>query len=410
MSGPKSVVLIGGGLASLAAIETLRAEGYDGAIRLVSDEAEIPYDRPPLSKAYLSGETPPAGILLHDEAWYASMRVDLELGRAVAAVDASARRVRIAGGQALGYDCVLIGTGARARQLPASVVAPDVPVHYVRTRADADRLRASVKTGARAVLVGGGVIGMEAAATLVQLGCEVSVLEAGERIMARFFPPALSEMLAQVHAERGVKLRTGVAIESISQHGSESVVKLGDGSTLAADIVIVGVGAVPNAELAVEAGLELRLQGIMVDAHAQTAASGVYAAGDVAAFPLPDGLWTRWENWTHARLHGAHAARHMLGKGQTYAELPWVWSDQYDLNLQVLGSPTSSELPVVRGSLDAGRVTAFHFEGGRLSGAAMINDARNKSAIRKLLEKGAAVSREQLADPSVDLKKLAASA
>ncbi|MDT3671250.1 MAG: FAD-dependent oxidoreductase [Aromatoleum sp.] len=410
MSGPKNVVLIGGGLASLAAIETLRAEGYDGAIRLVSDEAEIPYDRPPLSKAYLSGETPLGGILLHDEAWYESMRVDLELGRKVEAIDPSARQVRIAGGQALGYDRVLIGTGARARELPVSVVAPEVPVHYIRTRADSDRLRESVKAGARVVLIGGGVIGMEAAATLVQLGCDVTVLEAGERIMARFFPPALSEMLAEVHAARGVKLHARVVIESVSRQGDESVVTLGDGTTLAADIVIVGIGSVPNAELAVDAGLELRYGGIMVDVRAQTAADGVYAAGDVATFQLPDGRWARWENWTHARLHGAHSARHMLGKGQTYAELPWVWSDQYDLNLQVLGSPESSDPPAIRGSLEAGRVTAFHLDGGRLVGATMINDARNKSSIRKLLERGDAVSPEQLVDPSVDLKKLAASA
>lgn len=410
MSGPKSIVLIGGGLASLAAIETLRAEGYEGAIRLVSDEAEIPYDRPPLSKGYLSGETPLAGILLHDETWYENMRVDLELGRRVEAIDPSVRQVRIEGGQALGYDCLLIGTGARARQLPASVVAPDVPVHYIRTRSDSDRLRESVKTGARVVLIGGGVIGMEAAATLVQLGCDVTVLEAGERIMARFFPPVLSEMLADAHAARGVKLRTSVVIEAVSRRGDESVIKLGSSDTLAADIVIVGIGSAPNVELAVDAGFELRHHGIMVDAGAQTAADGVYAAGDVATFQLPDGQWSRWENWTHARLHGAHAARHMLGKGQNYAELPWVWSDQYDLNLQVLGSPASSDPPTIRGSLEEGRVTAFHFDDGRLVGATMINDARNKSSIRKLLEKGSAVSSAQLADPTVDLKKLAASA
>lgn len=408
MSTPENIVLIGGGVASISAIETLRSEGYDGRIRLVSDEAELPYDRPPLSKAYLNGEAPLSSILLHDEAWYGSMKVDLELGKGVEAIAPDTHSLRLAGGASISYDRLLIATGARARDLPPALIGADVPRHFIRSRIDADRLRKVIKPGARVVLVGGGVIGMETAATAVQQGCEVTVLEAGDRIMARFFPPELSAMLAKVHVDRGVNIRTGVAIAEVAQRGAESAVRLADGSTLTADVLVIGVGAVPNSELAAAAGLTLRLQGIEVNASGETSVAGIYAAGDVATFQLPGGEWTRWENWTHARLQAAHAARHMLGKGRPYVELPWVWSDQYDLNLQVLGSPTSDVPVVLRGSLEGGRMAAFHLHQGRLVGATLINDGRHKSAIRALVEKGATVPAEQLSDPVVDLKKLAA--
>ncbi len=407
---PQNIVLIGGGVAAISAIETLRTEGYDGALHLVSDEAELPYDRPPLSKAYLSGEAALPTILLHDAAWYDSQRVTLSLGQAVASIDVAGQALQLQGGGRLAFDRLLIATGARARTLPASVVAADVPQHVVRTRADADGLRHTVRPGARAVLVGGGVIGMEVAATLVQQGCEVTVLEAGDRVMARFFPPKLSALLAAVHAGEGVKIRTGVGIMAITQRGAVSFISLADGSTLEAEVLVVGVGATPNSELAEAAGLRLRLQGIEVDDAAMTSAPNLYAAGDVATFRLPGHDWARWENWTHARLQAAHAARHMLGKGLAYTELPWVWSDQYDMNLQVLGSPVSDDPVVLRGSLEGGRLAAFHRRDGRLIGATLVNDGKHKSAVRKLVEKGALVPPEQLADPAVDLKKLAAQA
>lgn len=404
---PNNIVLIGGGVASISAIETLRSEGYEGAIRLVSDESELPYDRPPLSKAYLSGEAQLSTIQLHDEAWYAAHGVTLELGSSVQALDAAARTLQLRGGSKLAFDRLLIATGARACQLPAPVVRPGVEMHSIRKRMDSDRLRAVVKPGARVVLIGGGVIGMEVAATLVQQQCEVTVLEAADRIMARFFPPKMSKMLASVHASAGVKLRTGVTVDTVARRGAGALLTLTNGASVEADVVVVGIGAVPNGELAADAGLRMRLRGIEVDAAAQSSAPDIYAAGDVASFQLSGGEWTRWENWTHARAQAAHAARHMLGKGAAaYTELPWVWSDQYDMNIQVLGQAISDDPVVLRGSLEGGRLAAFHSQGGRLVGATLINDGRHKSTIRKLIEQGATVAAQQLADPAVDLKKL----
>ncbi|ALQ02625.1 MULTISPECIES: NAD(P)/FAD-dependent oxidoreductase [Pseudomonas] len=410
MSGPNRIVLVGGGLASIAAIEALRNEGYEGLITLISDEPELPYDRPPLSKTYLSAEVNLQQILLHDQAWYDAMKVELALGVAVERIDPATCQIRLQDGKAFQYDRLLIGTGARPRALPETVIEPGVGVHYIRTRVDADQLRAAVKPGARAVLIGGGVIGMESAATLVQLGCQVTVLEGSDRIMARFFPPVLSELLARLHAHKGVDVRTAVVIEKVSQEGTQAVVRLAGGEVLTADILVIGIGVTPNVEIAVQAGIELEQHGIRVDSRGETCAPGIFASGDVATFPLPDGSMIRWENWTHARLHAAHAARHMLDKGSEYNEQPWVWSDQYDLNIQVLGSSVSEDAPILRGGLDQGKLTALHLSDGILVGATMINDGKSKASVRKLL--GRTISGElhaQLADATLDLKKIVAS-
>jgi 3-phenylpropionate/trans-cinnamate dioxygenase ferredoxin reductase component len=405
---PREVVLVGGGLASVSAIETLRAEGYEGAIRLVSDEAELPYDRPPLSKGYLSGESDDPAILLHDAQWYADMRVDLLLGEAVSAVYPAARTLRLAGGRRLSYERLRLATGAAPRALPPGVADPQLPLHVLRSRTDAQRLRLASAGGRSVAVIGGGVIGMEAAATLVRSGCHVTVLEAAERVMARFLPPSMSAELAQLHAAQGVEIRTGVQLSTIQQRGGAFHILLSDGTRLGAEVVLVGIGVVPNVALAADAGLRLRIGGIEVDACAQTSAPGVYACGDVATFAQADGSWARWENWTHARLHAAHAARHMLGQGAAYDEIPWVWSDQYDFNLQVLGRCASATALVTRGSMASGRLAAFHMEQGLLVGATLLNEGRHKASVRKLMAKGARIAPEQLADPAVDLKKLAA--
>ncbi|VVN97879.1 NAD(P)/FAD-dependent oxidoreductase [Pseudomonas fluorescens] len=410
MSGPNRIVLIGGGLASIAAIEALRNEGYEGGIMLISDESEMPYDRPPLSKTYLSAEVNLQQILLHDQAWYDDMKVELVLGVAAQRIDPTSHQVHLGDGRSVQYDRLLIATGARPRALPETVIELGVGVHYLRTRADADQLRTIVQPGARVVLIGGGVIGMETAATLALMGCQVKVLEGSDRIMARFFPPVLSERLARVHAKNGVDVRTGVVIERVFQEGNQSVVCLANGEVLSADILVVGIGVIPNAEIAMKAGIELEQNGVRTDSRGETSVPGIFASGDVATFPLPDGSMIRWENWTHARLHAAHVVRHMLDKDSEYNEQPWVWSDQYDLNIQVLGSSVSEDAPILRGCLDHGKLTALHISGGILVGATMINDGKSKSSARKLL--GRAVScelREQLADATLDLKKIVAS-
>ena len=401
------IVVVGGGYAAVSAIETLREEGYDGRILLVSDETELPYDRPPLSKAYLKGEQALKELVFHDEAWYRSKNVDFELGTTVSALDLAGRAVSTASGQRIGYDRLLLVTGARPRELHGPVQQAGVALHYLRSRVDADRLRGLAKAGSRVVLIGGGVIGMEAAATLTEMGCKVTVIEAAERVMARFFPAKLSELLANVHRSRGVDIHTQAMIESVSKTANGgAVIRLQDGLVVEADWLLVGVGVVPNYELAENAGLPIRLQGIEVNAQARTGAAEVYAAGDVASFEIA-GVWTRWENWTHARHQAQVAARAMLGKEVSYWDVPWVWSHQFEYNLQVTGAPHGDDI-VMRGDFGSGKLTVFHLKNERLVGATTINESKHKSSIRKLVERRAAIPRSVLQDAGADLKKLAA--
>ncbi|HKY90663.1 MAG TPA: FAD-dependent oxidoreductase [Nevskiaceae bacterium] len=406
MSAPQTIVIAGGGFAAVNAIEALRESGYDGRIVLVSEEAALPYDRPPLSKAYLAGTQPVEQLAFHDEAWYRGKSVDYELGQKVVSMDLGSRRVSLSGGGHVGYDRLLLVTGARARTLNGVFERAGLPLLYLRTREDADRLRAVAGPGKRVVLVGGGVIGMETAATLAGMGSHVTVLEALDRIMARFFPPELSAWLEAQHRSRGVDIRTRSGVDAAERTASGAVLRLKDGATIEADAILVGVGVVPNAELAAAAGLTIRLQGIEVDAQARTADDHVFAAGDVAAFQ-DRGTWTRWENWTHAKQQGRAAANAMLGKDVSYREVPWVWSDQYDFNLQGTGSPQGDAL--MRGDPASGRFTCFHLRDGRVVGATTVNEGKHKLPIRKLVELQAAVEPAKLADPGVDLKKLVAS-
>ena len=402
------IVVVGGGYAAVSAIETLRDEGYDGRILLISEETELPYDRPPLSKAYLKGEQPLKDLIFHDEAWYRAKNVDVELGQAVSSLDLAGRAVTTASGKRFAYDRLLLVTGARPRPLHGPFEQSGVILNYLRSRADADRLREMAKPGTRVVLVGGGVIGMEVAATLAAMACKVTVLEAADRVMGRFLPTELSELLAQIHRSRGVDVRTQVVIESIQRSGAGgAVIGLQDGGNVEADWIIVGVGIIPNCELAENAGLPIRLQGVEVNSQARTGAAQVYAAGDVTAFEIA-GVWTRWENWTHARHQAVVAAKNMLGREVPYWDVPWVWSHQYEFNVQVTGAPHGDRI-VQRGNLESGKLIVFHLKNERLVGATTINESKHKSSIRKLVESRAVLSQETLADASVDLKKLAAS-
>lgn len=407
MSDVRNIVIAGGGFAAVNAIEGLRESGYDGRILLVSEEAALPYDRPPLSKAYLAGTQPAEQIRFHDEAWYRDQRVDVELVQRIASLDLPSRRITASGGVRYEYDRLLLVTGARPRTLNGVFERAGLPLLYLRTRDDADRLRDVATRGKRIVLIGGGVIGMETAATLAGLGCRVTVVEMADRIMARFFPPELSAWLDALHRSRGVEIRTKAGVDAVERAGSGAVLHLRDGSPVEADAILVGVGVVPNAELAASAGLPIRLQGIEVDAQARTADPHVFAAGDVAAFQ-DRGTWTRWENWTHAKQQARVAAKAMLGQDVTYRETPWVWSDQYDLNLQGTGSP-QGDACVLRGDPASNKFTAFFLREGRVVGATTVNEGKHKMPIRKLVESGASVPVEKLADASVDLKKLAAS-
>jgi NADPH-dependent 2,4-dienoyl-CoA reductase/sulfur reductase-like enzyme len=404
-----TVVIVGGGVGAAAAAENLRSEGFDGRIVQISDETSLPYDRPPLSKGYLSGEMALNDILLHPEDWYASHKVELKLGHAVESIDVAAAAVILFNGERVAYDRLIIANGARARLFPGLPEELASITHYVRTTQDAERIRAQAEGGKRAVMIGGGVIGIETAATLRQLSCDVTVLEMAPRIMARFFPAELSALVAELHARRGVRILTGISIEAINAVNGCAEITLKDGAVIVADLLVVGIGVVPNSELGSEAGLKCQLGGIEVNGFGQTSSPAIYAVGDVSAFPLADGSTTRWENWTHARNQTAVAVRHLLDKETApYAETPWIWSDQYDFNIQVTGCPEAEQV-VLREDKVVHRITAFHLKGGKVVGATTINDSRNKASVKKLIEKGAVVASETLADTTVDLKKLVAS-
>jgi NADPH-dependent 2,4-dienoyl-CoA reductase/sulfur reductase-like enzyme len=403
---PKQIVVVGGGWAAVSAIETLREQGYDGSILMLSEEAELPYDRPPLSKTYLNGEQKLQEIVFHDEAWYRDKHVDFELGVTVGRLDLASHSVHTASGQRHTYDRLLLVTGTRPRMLHGPFEQAGVPLNYLRSRFDADALRKRAVPGSQVVLIGGGVIGMEAAATLLGMGCKVAVLELADRVMARFFPAELSQLLMELHRSRGVNVRTGVVIDSITRRGPEgALIRLQDGSIVEADWLLAGVGVIPNYELAENAGLPIRLKGIEVDSACRTGAAGVYAAGDVTSFEIA-GTWTRWENWTHARHQAQVAAKAMLGQTVSYWDVPWVWSHQYEFNIQVTGAPHGDSV-VHRGDFSSGKLTVFHLKNDRLIGATTINESKYKSSIRKLVEARAVIPKPVLADPAMDLKKLA---
>lgn len=406
MAVKQKIVIVGGGIASISAIETLREEGFEGRILLLSGEHELPYDRPPLSKEYLNGESTLADIVFFEEAWFDERNIDFRLNQKVTSLDLPHSTVITAAGERHPFDKLLLVTGARPRPIHGPFEDAGIPLSYLRSRTDSDHIRERAKPGSRFLLVGGGVIGMELAATLKGLDCEVTVLEMAERVMARFLPVELSDMLADLHRQRGIQVYTSAVVDSVKRAGSEGAsVVLQSGEQIDADHVIVGVGVIPNAELAENAGLPIRLQGIEVNEQARTAAPNVYAAGDVTAFEIA-GTWTRWENWTHARHQAQVAAKAMLGQDVKYWDVPWVWSHQYEFNIQVTGNPHGDAL-VQRGDIADGKMVAFHLKKGRLVGATTINNSKDKRHIRSLIEARAMVATEKLADPKVKLKDLA---
>ncbi len=394
-----SVVVVGASLAGLRAAEELREGGFTGSLVMVGDEVHYPYDRPPLSKQVLAGTWPPERTLLAGRPRMEELGIDIRLGRRAEALDASARRVTLDDGTVLEADGVVVATGARPRRL-GGVDSPDGVV-VLRTLDDCERLHTAIIDaghGCRVVVVGAGFIGSEVAATCVGLGCVVTVLEALPTPLA----PALGELvggaLGALHLRHGVELRTGATVEAVRARdsGARDEVTLGDGQVLPADVVVVGIGVVPNTEWLEDSGLELA-DGVVCDA-ALFAADGVVCAGDLCRWTwhhLGEETSVRIEHWEVASQMGSVAARSLLA-GRSHAEafdpVPYFWSDQYGLRIQVLGRPgPNDEVAVVEGSLDApdGRFVAVYGRRGRLSGALAVSHPRQLMAFRPLLAAGA---------------------
>ncbi|WER47294.1 FAD-dependent oxidoreductase [Cupriavidus sp. WKF15] len=403
---PRTIVIVGAGQAGGWAARTLRSEGFGGRVVLIGDEAHPPYERPPLSKAVLAGEAAPESAHLLDAATLATLSVEWLASARVARLDRAARQIELADGSTIAYDKLILCTGGRARML--DVPGADLPgVHTLRTIDDAQRLGSALRPGARVAVVGGGWIGLEVAATARKRGAEVTVIEAMRRLCERSIPAALSEHLLALHAARGteVLLDTGVAgISAIASGGLR--VALANGREIDCDVAVVGIGLVPNDELARAAGLACE-GGVLVDAQCRTSDPDIFAAGDVAVARNGwAGRSMRLESWQNAQEQGIAAAKSALGHAVHYDPLPWFWSDQHDTNLQIYGVPQPSHQVVVRGDPASGSFVFFYLDGQCVTAALGGNAARDLRFARRLIEQRKPVRRQDLADPAVSLARL----
>ncbi|MEV0291963.1 FAD-dependent oxidoreductase [Nocardia sp. NPDC050710] len=393
------IVIVGTGVAGATAAKTLRAEGYTGRIVLVGAEDGLPYRRPMVSKELLAGTVVERRTLLDTaESWRVGT-IDIRTGTRATEIDSAGRRVRLADGEWLGYDSLLMATGARARTLPG----PQRNVHTLRHAADVAPLRSALDTGGSLLIVGGGLIGCEVAATARTLGARVTVVHAGSAPLERVAPPAVGAFYRKLHADNGVAIHDAVTLTGLAGDSDGVTATGSDGRTWTAAAALVAIGSVPDTELATVAGLDVD-NGILVDEHYRTSAPGVYAAGDAANRFDPElGAHERTEHWNSAQAQGAAAARSMLGAPPACPEVPWGWSTQYGLNLQFAGRIRPDDAFVLRGSLDEPAFTVLALRERRLVGAIAIARPADLRAARGLIGRGAVLDTGACADPSVPL-------
>jgi 3-phenylpropionate/trans-cinnamate dioxygenase ferredoxin reductase subunit len=402
-----SVVIVGTGQAGFQAASSLRQGGFEGDVTLVGEEPQLPYQRPPLSKAFLKGEGDPGEVHLRPETFFGSKDIGLLSGDRAERVDREARTVELASGRVLAYDHLVLATGSRPRPLP--VPGSDLDgVLELRTVADAQVLRERLAGGPRLVVIGGGFIGLELAASAREKGAEVTVVEALDRTMARAVTPETSAHFAALHAEHGATIRHDATVARINGNGAVSGVELGDGTKLDADVVVIGVGVVPNVELAEESGLMVR-DGIVVDETLRTADPAVWAIGDCASYPSAHvGHLVRLESVQNATDHGRAVAAAIMGEPAPYDALPWFWSDQHSRKLQIAGLPHGHDSTVVRGDPRSEAFSVFCFAGDRLVCVESVNRMPDHMAARKLLTARRTIAPADAADEAYDLKAFAA--
>src|SRR5579871_2410887 len=395
------VVIIGAGQAGVQAAATLRAEGYEGALTVVGEEIYPPYQRPPLSKAYLSGDFARERLFLKPDSFYAETRCELRLGVTAVRIDRAAKAVVLSDGRSLAYDRLLLTTGARVRKLPIPG-AELQGVYYLRGIDDVDLLRPELKAGARLVVVGAGYIGLEVAAVAAKHGLQVTVLETAERVLVRAASPQLSGFYEKEHRAHGVIFRFGAMAQAFEGTNRVEAVRI-DGERVPADFVLVGVGVAPNCEIAQQAGIACD-NGVVVDEYAATSDPDIFAAGDCTNHPGFAGGRVRLESVQNAIDQAKHAALAMLSKAEAYSEVPWFWSDQYDLKLQIAGLARAGDVTVMRGTPENRKFSVFHLRNGVVAAVEAVNAAPDYIVGRKLIAAGAIIAPERLADLSVPVK------
>lgn len=396
------VIVIGAGQAGSSCVAKLRNSGFEGKVTLIGAEPVPPYQRPPLSKAYLLGDMTLERLFLRPESFYSELAIDLMLNTRVEAIDTAAQTIRVNGAD-MTYDDLVLTTGSVPRRLPASIGGALGGVHVVRDLADVDGMAPRFTKGAKVLIVGGGYIGLEAASVAAKLGLQVTLVEMGERILQRVAAPQTSDFFRDLHKAHGVDIREGVGLERLTGDGHVSAAVLSDGSELAVDFVIVGVGIAPGTALADAAGIKID-NGIMTDSHGRTSAAHVWAAGDCASFPYRGGR-IRLESVPNAIDQAECVAENIMGAGKDYVAKPWFWSDQYDVKLQIAGLNTGYDRVIARRSDDA-TVAFWYYKGDELLAVDAMNDPRGFMIGRRLIEAGKSPSPEVIEDPATDMKAL----
>lgn len=409
VSDPKAkVVIVGAGHAGGSAAAFLRQYGHEGPIVLIGEEPLLPYQRPPLSKAWLKGEADAESLALKPQDWYAEANVALRLQGVATALNRGARTVSLASGEVIAYDFLILATGARARTLPIPG-AELAGVLALRTAADAEALKGALGPGKRLAVVGGGYVGLEAAASARALGAEATIIERESRVLARVACEALSTFFQDYHRARGVGFALDAGVEAFEgEAGRVTGVRLKDGQVVACDAALVGVGAHANVELAQDAGLDC-VGGVVVDGEARTADPRVFAIGDVAHRPLP--LYDRQfrlESVPNALEQAKQAAAAIVGRQGPAPEVPWFWSDQYDLKLQIAGLPFDADSTLVRGDVAGARFAVFHLKGDLVQAVEAVNAPPEFMAGKQLIARRTPVSKSKLADPAISMKDVAA--
>ena len=405
MTSKRSIVIIGAGLAGAKAAESARASGFEGRVVLIGAEANLPYERPPLSKGVLRGEAEVTSTLVHDADYYAEQDIEIITGRAVVAVDIAARAVHLAGGTTLPFDAAILATGASPR--PLDVSGADLAgIQYLRNLDDSIRLADAVRSASRVAIIGGGWIGTEVAASARQMGAEVTLIDRSVFPLERVLGSEVGSVFARLHAENGVALRLGTGVTALRGNGWVEEVALTEGPPEPADLVVVGIGVTPRVELAARAGLHVD-NGVIVNEQLETSAPGVYAAGDVAkAFHPHYGRHLRVEHSANALNQGLTAGRNAAGESEAYTRLPYFFSDQYDLGLEYVGHADPDDEVVVRGDLGDRKFIAFWHRAGNVTAAMSVNVWDVVADLTAIVSSAVLVDPRHLSDPSIALVDL----